>query len=370
MSTPSCSDWPVPPGLTLDNDASWSTIAPSQRKFEAREAVFLFPASSADRLFCISRGDLASGTFQMTQSDQGDADCVSMKVIIEYYPAHVFDLVKVCELKRKENQYGIGILTRKRPSRFSGAHFQAKVVVTLPKSGTDVLKLKSFETDMPLFPHQLDNLASTVHFRSISLRTSNVPILVESFSARRANIETSNAPVEGSFSASSSLNLITSNSHIRASVFLQNMDAANFSELTMKSSNGPIAASIILSLDPRSATAQSQSQASTERGGNFSVNATTQNGPLTLTFPSAPRSCNLQLRASGSLGPADVSPPKTYEGAFECKHPWHILRLALGTEVEDDSRDSDCWYLNRMEIQRSGDGFVLVTKEGGAETSR
>lgn len=112
MSTPSCSDWPVPPGLTLDNDASWSTIAPSQRKFEAREAVFLFPASSADRLFCISRGDLASGTFQMTQSDQVDADCVSMKVIIEYYPAHVFDLVKVCELKRKENQYGIGILVR------------------------------------------------------------------------------------------------------------------------------------------------------------------------------------------------------------------------------------------------------------------
>lgn len=92
----------------------------------------------------------------------------------------------------------------------------------------------------------------------------------------------------------------------------------------------PIAASIILSLDPRSATAQSQSQASAERGGNFSVNATTQNGPLTLTFPSAPRSCNLQLRASGSLGPADVSPPKTYEGAFEVQTSMAYTQAGFG----------------------------------------
>lgn len=112
MST-SSDRWPVPAGLTLSNDAaSWSTVTPSQRNYEAKETVFYFPASSAERLFCISRGELSSGTFHMTQSDQIDADCVSMKVTIEYHPANVFDLVKVCELKRKENQYGIGILVR------------------------------------------------------------------------------------------------------------------------------------------------------------------------------------------------------------------------------------------------------------------
>ncbi|KAF9059502.1 hypothetical protein BDP27DRAFT_1407596 [Rhodocollybia butyracea] len=104
------------------------------------------------RIFFVSRGDLSSGTVDQTQSDQLDVHCVSIKLALEYFPSDLLRLVKVCDVKRqeKENQYGVGI-------------FDFKVAIILPKLRTGVLKIKNFETDMPMFAHQLDNLAPTSH---------------------------------------------------------------------------------------------------------------------------------------------------------------------------------------------------------------
>ncbi|KAJ3796304.1 hypothetical protein GGU11DRAFT_788851 [Lentinula aff. detonsa] len=353
--------WPTLNDFTIRQNASWSTATsdPTRQSYVTKEAVFQFP-TSADRLFCLSRGSGPfGGTFHLTQSDRLGANSVEMKVLVEHWigSAHTLEsMLRVCELSRRENQYGIGILTRPPPGFERNYEFQAniKIIVTLPKTQSAiVLKLKSFETDLPMFSHLVDNLASTVYFRTISLRTSNTPILVESIGAGKANIETNNAPIDGLFAANSSLRMTTNNSHIRASVFLQSNDAASFSELTMRTSNGPISGSIILGA-PLSSTTTS------ERGGNFSINASTQLGGLSLTFPSAPQSCNLHLHGSTSLGPADITLPKTYEGTFHAQTSMGPAFAGLGNGMEREQR--------RLVFEQNGavlkKGWICSSDEG------
>ncbi|THU80367.1 hypothetical protein K435DRAFT_564825, partial [Dendrothele bispora CBS 962.96] len=164
--------------------------------------------------------------------------------------------------------------------------------------------INNFETDMKSFSHQIDNLSTTILFRSISIRTDNKPIFVESLRARKANFQTTNAPIEGTFCVSSFLNMKTTNARMRTSVLLENTDSRKFSQLIMANSNGPISSSIILSSPNQS------------RGGNFSILSKTHNAPINLTFPSAPSHHNLQLRVSTMLAKAEVQLPETYEGRF------------------------------------------------------
>ncbi|KAF9063790.1 hypothetical protein BDP27DRAFT_1426536 [Rhodocollybia butyracea] len=368
--------WPIPQGFSLHTDASWSPATPSLHRnhYSSQQAEFtLATGISADRIFGVSRGDLSSGTVHLTQSDQLDVHCVSIKVVVECFPSDLLDLVKVCELKRqgRENQYGVGIFTTSRPqsSDFQGIDF--KITITLPKRRTGVLKIKNFETDMPLFAHQLDNLAPTVHFRTISLRSSNVPMLVDSLDAQKINIETSNAPIQGTFAASSLLNLTTSNSSIRVSAFLQSSDVASFSDLSMQSTNGPIVASIILSSQPYHPSASAVAVASTssppiECGGNFSITATTDNAPLSLTFPSAPPLCNFQLKAFSSLSPVDITLPKTYEGAFEVET--NMASTFVGFQDNIAIGRTDGLVERRLGFEVDGEvwkkGWVSSTDEG------
>ncbi|KAJ4478399.1 hypothetical protein J3R30DRAFT_2897309 [Lentinula aciculospora] len=362
------SGWPSLSGFTILHDASWSRPIPSssQQSYMSKEAVFQFP-TSADRLFCLSRGSgpLSGGTFHLTQSDRLEANRLEMKVIVEYWTgnSHALDSMwKVCELQRKDHQHGIGILTRLPPGFGFGMNYNIcaniKVIVTLPRTqGADILKIKNFETDMPMFSHLVDNLASTVYFRTISLRSNNVPMLVESIGTGKANIETINAPIEGLFAANSSLKLVTTNSHIRASVFLQSNDATSFSELTMRSTNGPINASLVLGA-PTSTTS--------ERGGNFSINASTALGPLSLAFPSAPSSCNLHLQGSTTLAPADITLPKTYEGAFTVQTSLGPALAGFGNDMQRSENSSG--GSRRLILQQNGAvakrGWVYASDEG------
>ncbi|KAJ4498524.1 hypothetical protein C8R41DRAFT_818248 [Lentinula lateritia] len=351
--------WPSLNGFTIDHDATWSSAVPSssQHSYVVKEAIFRFP-TSADRLFCLSRGSgpLAGGTFHLTQSDRLElANRIEIKIIVEYWTGNVHTLdsiLKVCELRRMENQYGIGILTRPPPGFEMSYQFYAniKVVVTLPRPQlAAILQLKNFETDLPMYSHLIDNLASTVYFRTISLRGCNTPIRVESIGTGKATFETSNAPIEGLFATTTSLKIVTSNSHIRASVFLQSNDATSFSELTMRSSNGPINASIILGA-PTSTIP--------ERGGNFSINASTQLGPLSLIFPSAPPSCNLHLQGSTSLGPADITLPKTYEGAFKVQTSLGLAFAGFGNRME---------RVERVENVHGAHRRLLFEQDGAVE---
>ncbi|KIK56483.1 hypothetical protein GYMLUDRAFT_47020 [Collybiopsis luxurians FD-317 M1] len=347
------SDWPIPRGFLAHTDASWIPSPSSHPHYLLKkEAIFRFPlnGSASGRLFCVSRsgsyigvgggGHIISpaGSFHLAQSDHVQDDYVEMKVAVEYNAAAaacVEQDLKVCELKRdisgRVNQCGIGLFTRNLTSHhhhhtFNNPLLQIKVIVTLPKSrNEDVLQLRNFETDMPLFAHQIDNLGSSVHFRTISLRSANAPILVESLNANKINVETSNAPIEGSFTSTSSTNLVTNNSSIRTSMSLKNTDPVTFTELNMKSCNGPISSSIILSNSPQEHRPDHGTQNhnhnlthdNARSGGNFAISASTQNAPLALTFPSAPISCNLHLQASSALAPVQVSLPNTYQGSFQ-----------------------------------------------------
>lgn len=59
-------------------------------------------------------------------------------------------------------------------------HLSFDVVVRIPKplEGRNSVNIKKFETAMPLFSHTVDDLASTVVFDFISLKTVNAPISV------------------------------------------------------------------------------------------------------------------------------------------------------------------------------------------------
>ncbi|KAJ3725245.1 hypothetical protein C8R42DRAFT_440069 [Lentinula raphanica] len=357
--------WPSVDGFIVNRNATWSTDTPSPSQpgsHVVKEAIFEFP-TSADRLFCLSRGfgPLAGGAFCLTQSDRVRAGVVEVKVIVEYWAGNTATLdsiLRVCELTRRENQHGVGILTRPLLGLGMNSQFHAsiKVVVTLPigPQSAGVLKLKNFETDMPLFSHLVDNLSSTVYFRTVSFRTTNAPILVESINVGKANISTDNGPIEGSFTSKASLRMATNNSPIRVSVCLQNTDATSFSELNMRTSNGPINGSITLGAPSSSTTS------SPERGGNFLVNAATHLGALSLTFPSAPPLCNLHLLGSTSLGPVEITLPKTYEGSFEAQTSMGFTSIGFGNGMGIQRRRMG-YEQNEMNVKK---GWICTSDEG------
>ncbi|KAK7437612.1 hypothetical protein VKT23_018511 [Stygiomarasmius scandens] len=375
---PSPELFPIPPEFVVVHDAEWSEprssgpsspdIGSSSRRASSklkfvRTTAFEFPIDS-ERLFVLSRGNAFGGNIQLTQCDTpsgafgldfgsddmftekhflestqvNGAERVKIEIAVEYpeLGSGWFDWVKVCSLRRRgrEGQNGLGIFTpNDSSSKLSG--YRIEIIVTFPQprsssgpssSSLPVLKINNFETDTKMFSHQIDNLSTTILFRSISLRTASAPIFIESLRARRANFQTSNAPIEGTFCVSSFLNLETSNAKIRSSVLLENTDSRRFSQLNMVSSNSPILSSIILSSPSR------------PTGGNFAVLAKTSNSPVNITFPSAPPYHNLQLRVSTMLADADVHLPDTYEGRFD---------------VQTNTGSADVSFLNHDNLSRS-----------------
>ena len=119
------------------------------------------------------------------------------------------------------------------------------VTVHLPSTtGGAPLSIKNFETYMPAFIHYIGDLEGSVFFDSISLHTSNMPIVVkvrrwflesdfrsppiymyQSLAAKSISMFTDNSPIEGSFNASHNLDLSTSNAPIKVNLGLSNRDA-------------------------------------------------------------------------------------------------------------------------------------------------
>lgn len=121
----------------------------------------------------------------------------------------------------------------------------------------------------------------------------------------------------------------------------------------------PIAASVILSVHPHDTTTHTY-----ECGGNFSVNAATENGPVTLTFPSAPTLCNLQLQATASLGPANISPPKTFEGAFELQTSLAYAQAGFGDGTARFEGQGNRMLVFESEGNTQKKGWVCSSDEG------
>lgn len=123
----------------------------------------------------------------------------------------------------------------------------------------------------------------------------------------------------------------------------------------------PIAASVILSDHPHMHDATTWTS---ERGGNFSVNAATANAPVTLTFSSAPTLCNLQLQAITSLGPATISPPKTFEGAFELQTSLAYAQAGFGDGTSEFEEQGSRMLVFESEGSTQRKGWICSSDEG------
>ncbi|KAG5641350.1 hypothetical protein DXG03_005456 [Asterophora parasitica] len=305
-STSASMDWRVPPDVNLEECATWQgDVKPRGLGRVAlydpytASASFALPISS-EKLFLLSRG-AASGSLKVRHG--GDNEDVEIGVIAHYRDEDALETVQVCTLSRGEGENGFGIFG---PERWSGRNrVNFAVTLHLPK-GHDgsVLYVNDFATDFPLFAHQIGDLHGHVHFDSISLKSSNSPIVVESLGAEKAEVKTSNSPIDGTFNVSSSLKLVTSNSHVHANVNLYNDEEKAVTDLLISTSNAPIKSTLQL------ASAQ-------KAGGKFKIGISTSNAPLDLNFSDAPVNSVLLLDAHTSVSRATVQLHKTFDGTFD-----------------------------------------------------
>ncbi|KAI0944064.1 hypothetical protein AcV7_001984 [Taiwanofungus camphoratus] len=275
----------------------------------AAEAAFHLPVSS-DLLYLVSRGtaSLAHGSVEIIDSGEPTSDVVEVDVKAFYNDIHdLQQLVKVCLLQPEEGNNGVGIFAPMHLDYPQHHQIQFQLTVRLPRpSDHSLLSIKKFETYLPFFRHQVGDLKDSVLFDSISLKSSNMPMSVDSLAAHRGELYTSNAPIEGSFNSSTMLDLRTSNSPIKAGIGLLNGDDGSFTRVNMKTSNGPIATNISL---------YSTSEAAT--GGAFGVDIATSNSPLYIGYLEAPLDHILQMTARTSNSPVRTTLHNTYEGSFQ-----------------------------------------------------
>jgi len=302
-------------------------LAMDHEEVEVVKKAFKLPVS-AESLFFVARGDAAAGGifFETVESDDNE---LSVEVELE---SHHVDSANVCALEGEDGSRGIALLTPKhkgkgprrprRPHRFP--RYKFTVTVKIPTSNSKVLDLKALLTFLPMFKHELADLRG-VSFGSLGLHGINGPILIESVNAVSGNISTINGPIVGQFNVTNSLRLATVNGPIEADINVENdVDKAKPSVIDLTTANGHIAAE--LSLFSTKST-----------GGLFKVLATTANGPIDVSFPTAPVSSVLNLKAVTANAHTDVSLHPTYEGVFHLNSVLLSPKLVVDADIEDPS---------------------------------
>jgi len=320
-----CTDWSsddVKKSKRDDDDDHGQTPADFLYKPLSSWASFELPLS-ADSLFLFSRGATA-GLFKLVQSpDLDPSEGVAKVVVVAKYRHHsALKRVKVCSVTRGGTDKGVVIVA---PKLSKHVRVGFEVTVYLPKAVEEgpTLRVKRFETDLPLFAHVVGNIGSGIEFDAISLKTANLPISAESLSATKTFITTSNAAIVGNFSASESLEMITANGRISGNIGLSNDGERGVTDLVIKTSHAPIKLSL-------------STVSSTSSGGKFQINAKTALAPLFLNFTSADRFSTLLLSAHTSFAPASVRLPSSYEGRFSIST--HLAKPKVIVDNEYDDR--------------------------------
>ncbi|EIW80931.1 hypothetical protein CONPUDRAFT_165172 [Coniophora puteana RWD-64-598 SS2] len=185
--------------------------------------------------------------------------------------------------------------------------FHVKVILPTSKDN-DVLQVKRFETDMPLYVHTFGDLAEFAAFRHMSLKTAYAPITVESIYVDEGYMQTSNASINGVFGASNSLKLRSANGPITAVVDLLNQGSEP-TILDIETSNSPINCAVSLAASDNGPGA----------GGTFDVRTITSNSPLKLSFKSSPTGAKLQTIARTSNSRATIAMHPEFEGSFQAE---------------------------------------------------
>ncbi|OBZ77938.1 54S ribosomal protein L16, mitochondrial [Grifola frondosa] len=330
--------------------ANWSMDPdPHGHSLHTAQASFELPISS-DSLYLIARGALSHGSIEISDSGEAGSDVVRVDISAFYYHEDALDRAEVCLLQPEEGKNGVGIFTPPRlPLLLPREDYQLsfKIHLRLPLATAESrLTINRLETDLPIFVHQIGDIGDSVLFKSLSLRTTNVPIVVGSLAAEYAELSTTNGNIQGSFNTSTTLELITSNGAIHASVGLFSRDDGMVTRLLMKTSNGKIDSSVNLVSSSENGT-----------GGAFQVGAYTSNAPISITHPSAPVDSVLHLEARTSNSPAIITMHKTFEGSFSLtSSPFIPPSVEAGDVVEDPAhrgrrRSVDVHTIRRGQVE-------------------
>ncbi|KAI0827699.1 hypothetical protein BC628DRAFT_1338239 [Trametes gibbosa] len=324
---------PYPPGdgVTLPNPAEGTVkhCVRASAPFQLRGShigptvTFQLPLS-ADVLYIFSRGSLSYGSVTFTTAS-GSGDEVQVDISSTYESVELLNKVNLCLFERVPGQKGVGILTPEDVANVKDVVFTINVKFPRGRHG-DALRVKAFETQLPLISHHLRDLEGNVHFGSIMLSSRHMSMHSDYLSADVAIVETRNARVSGTYHASRSLILRTTNADIVSDVTLYHDDSAGpYTNFTLLTTNSAITNHLTL---------RSTSPLST--GGFYDVTADTSNSKLSITASSQPIGSTLLLSARTSNAPASVRLPPAYEGTS-------VVETTLGglAKIECDAGAKD-----------------------------
>ncbi|KAI0800275.1 hypothetical protein C8Q74DRAFT_1364043 [Fomes fomentarius] len=284
---------------------------------------------SAQQLHFVAEGSLQSGDFAVSHDSDVPSGFAVINVNVGYRHPDALEEATVCQTHPDDTTWGLGIFTPHWRAPHLDRNLKFHIRLRLPSTEPGApLQLGTLSTSLPLFSHSLPDLADSVHFDSVRLKTENSLIKTESVTANRIWFSTKNGAIRGGrLTATSSLDLYTTNAPITVSASLVNDDSMRPSYLSLKTSNGRIDGEISLT-----------SNTSGSASGDFRVVARSSNTPLTLTFVDAPADSALSLSASTSNAPTHVTLHKTFEGTFDLSSS-SVFRPQVDWTPADDPTD-------------------------------
>lgn len=352
-------EWSIPEGVSIVDCPAWEFGEHS----DVGTVSFNFALPAAE-LFALARGPRSHGTIQIRQSD-GETDDVRVNVEMHSDAHGGFDHAKVCLSKRKDedDSVGVGIFTDhwwdNHHHRGHNHHIHFVLELVLPKHN-EVLHITKLTTDMPIFTHNVDELADAVSFDSFNLHTTNAAIHTGSVHTVHGVVRTSNAAIDGVYVADENIALRTSNGRIAASASAIRADIRTSNGhiegeysasrvLVLLTHNGPINAAVALVNDPDGPPTEVDMTTSNSKirvnlnltstkgsSGSFVVGARSSNAGLALEFTDAPLDAALQLNAHTSMGSADVRLHQTYEGSFTASTSHSRVQVQMGDGEDQD----------------------------------
>jgi len=304
---------------------------------------------SSHLLYFLARGSHSQGVLRLVASeDLVGHDYAQVDVEVRYWKFDHRSRANLCLLKRAEGAHGLGIFTAAQqwPTIPTKDRLHFTVTVRLPASDKSLLNLRAFESNLPLFRHEVLDLENKVFFESLTLRGTNAGIRSDSVSVHHAEFETTNAPITGSFTATEKLALVTSNGAIDASVDLSNnKDTHVPSDLLLKTTNARIISTLALR------------EHNSTTGGAFTITSLTSNARMEQMFTAAPSYSSLILNAKTSNAGTSVQLHPSFEGSFHLRSSNAGIPRVLGIDEPQPDPSGD-GRKRRIEMTRVVKNFV------------
>ncbi|KAF5384479.1 hypothetical protein D9757_006459 [Collybiopsis confluens] len=329
-------------GLPFESAEVFSPI--SQSKLRSVQTSLFLPLAS-ENLFLLSRGAYSSGDLRIVSSstleDAGAAKArVDVKILYLETQGSV-DLrdTSVCLVQKKDGaikQMGVGLFSSRDQQQSTlsyplPSHFIYDVTLVLPEPrGPSILRLDSFETDLPNFNHvfssPLDDFitfgdlklkggngiitAESITATSATIYTTNGEIDIKSLSSATASLYSKNADIKGHFNIAKLLEIKGANAKVKADIDVTVVESSKkMGEVIIETTSKDIQASVSIHNPSSSSNADSGSYPL------YSITASTS-GAIDLSVPALPLDSTLRLAASSSGASVTARLPDTYEGAF------------------------------------------------------